>query len=794
MPSPEEMRRVLDLRISGLDDIKDALIRSFTVSGMSGKKGKVICLVGPAGTGKSTLAREVANAAHKPFAQIRCGTITNALDVTGERDCYQDAKYGQIIENMRRLKTSDAVILLDEFGSIPPVNTMGKDGSAYNAFLSIFSEMCVSDVYLDGELDCSNTVFICTANSLTNIPAPVINRFDAVIHIPGYTDEQLETMARSYMLPELNEENHLQNGEISFTDAAIRRIISYIDDFGARRTGQYLKTVYEEIIYRKLNGKADYPVTVTPEMVDEILRKTVDLTSDRSFFRRHMKDYPKEIVDKIISIESELDVRDMEESKRHLLNERLHILVGIHPDHAGFNFDYKKYREVVDHTLYGMEPVKLEIGALLNEASMREVSSCKTIYLHGAPGVGKTALCQAAADAAGCPCIRINMNGMTNPGPIKGQLPGVKDADAGVLFNKLADVRTDHAIVILEELDHASVDVQAALLSLLDESGKFVNDYIDGVAFDLRGLVFIATGNSYNLIPALLSRFHLVEVGTYTRLQQQRILTEHLLPSASAGYAGKRIHYTKDAVPSFMEYANHAGVRELKEAVNRVVRIKVAESSGKSDIITVHKDDIARILGPAPIERGNRPGDLIPKAGVSNGLAVTGNGTGMCFAVESRLLKGCGIEVTGLPNEVVIDSVKAAITVLSADYEADFSNRKLCIQFAEGGIKKDGPSAGLSILMSVYSAVFGIPITGAVAYTGEIDLFGNVFSVGGIIEKAQGAADAGIETMFVPHDSYTHLNIDELTRLNGINIKVIPVKHVSQVIDRVFNINARKAV
>lgn len=236
-----------------------------------------------------------------------------------------------------------------------------------------------------------------------------------------------------------------------------------------------------------------------------------------------------------------------------------------------------------------------------------------------------------------------------------------------------------------------------------------------------------------------------------------------------------------------MNYAQAGGVRELKEKAVRVIRETVFAKRETEDVY-IQAEDVYHVLGPCPMVRGNRPvTDSLP--GLSNGLAVTGNGAGMCFAIESRLLPGNGVEITGLPSEVITDSVKLAMGVLSADYGVDFSDKKLHIHFAEGAVKKDGPSAGTSILMSIYSASIGQPIPTSACYTGEIDLFGYVWAVGGIVEKVEAADIAGIKNAYIPRQSFEKLSDTDRHKLSFLSIKVIPVKHISEIIDDVYGRN-----
>lgn len=405
----------------------------------------------------------------------------------------------------------------------------------------------------------------------------------------------------------------------------------------------------------------------------------------------------------------------------------------------------------------------------------------------GAPGVGKLALIQAAAIAAGLHYVRIGLNGDSRPKFISGFGKSLASADAGIVVREAAKAGSLRSLIHLDELDKVSnPETQAALISLLDDSGLFADHFLDGIPIDFSSAVFIATANDYRLSPALLSRFTVIEVGAYSLSEQERILRDYVLPKACEGYDFP-VAISDEAQKAFMSYAQAGGVRELKEKAVWVVRETVFAKHRAGDIC-IRAEDVYHVLGPRPMARGNRPAaDSLP--GLPNGIAVTGSGAGMCFAIESRLFPGKGVEITGLPSEVITDSVKLAMGVLSADYGMNFSDKKLHIHFAEGAVKKDGSSAGAGILMSIYSAATGWPIPASACYTGEIDLFGYVWAVGGIVEKVEAADIAGIETAYIPQQSFGRLPEHDKERLRRMKIHVIPVAHVREIVEDVYGMH-----
>ena len=353
--------------------------------------------------------------------------------------------------------------------------------------------------------------------------------------------------------------------------------------------------------------------------------------------------------------------------------------------------------------------------------------------------MGKTALIEAAAKASGLPYVRIHLGGVHHPASLRGSSQSFSNPEAGMIVQAVTRQASSLRVLIhLDELDKAGgKEVQDVLLSLLDDSGLFFDDFLEGVPLDFRSAVFIATANDYAISPALYSRFTVIPVGGYSRSQQEEILRGHLIPSSCDGYPFP-VTVTDAAARSLMRYAETNGVRDLKEKVNRVVRetVYAKRTQGK---VSVLEQDVRRVLGPPPLERGNRPKERgLP--GIANGLAVSGMGKGLCVAVVSRLLPGKGLEITGLPSEVVRDSVRLAMSVLAADFNLHLERNRVHVHFAEGSIPKDGPSAGAAIFLSLYSAAVQVPVPAGICLTGEIDLFGGIWAVGGILEKASAAS------------------------------------------------------
>ena len=236
-----------------------------------------------------------------------------------------------------------------------------------------------------------------------------------------------------------------------------------------------------------------------------------------------------------------------------------------------------------------------------------------------------------------------------------------------------------------------------------------------------------------------------------------------------------------DAVHILVDkYCPSMGIRDLKGSVRKIIEDKLYfEPSENSLIIT--EADIARSLGPVPVPRGNLPKTIRP--GFAKALAVTAGNVGIASSIESVILPGTSETIiTGLPKESAVDSVKLVATYIRMNY-GHGEKYGVHLHFGEGAIEKDGPSAGVAILVSMLSAYTGVPVAVNAAYTGEINLFGDVFAIGGTLSKIQAAEQTGCSMVFIPKDNYDRLSDEELARFA---LDIIPVSNVSAVIEAVL--------
>lgn len=463
------------------------------------------------------------------------------------------------------------------------------------------------------------------------------------------------------------------------------------------------------------------------------------------------------------------------------------------------NLDIKKVRDVLNNDHYGLEKVKERIIEYLGVRLLKGEPQGAILCFVGPPGVGKTSLGKSIARALNRTYVRASLGGVRDEAEIRGHRRTYIGALPGRIIQSMKKAGAANPLFLLDEVDKMSMDFRgdpsAALLEVLDpEQNKEFSDHYLEIPFDLSEVLFITTANILHPIPApLLDRMEVIELPGYTDQEKMHIARQFLIPKEldKHGLKPKHLKISDDAVMEIIRrHTREAGVRNLEREIAGICRkqaLKIVESKGrKKDLpqVKVTEKDVSKFLG-RPKYRYGKIGEA-DEVGVATGLAWTSAG-GEILNIEVTLMHGKGtLSLTGSLGDVMKESAQAALSFARSHGEKFNLNKNfyqqtdIHLHVPEGGIPKDGPSAGVAITSALVSALTQRPIDRNVAMTGEITLRGKVLPVGGIKEKVLAAHRAGITTVVLPKDN--EKDYSEIPENVRAGLKTVFVEKVEEVL------------
>ncbi len=452
-------------------------------------------------------------------------------------------------------------------------------------------------------------------------------------------------------------------------------------------------------------------------------------------------------------------------------------------------------QKILDEDHYGLEKVKERILEYLAVKQLHPELKNQVICLVGAPGVGKTSIAASVARAMKREYVRVSLGGIRDESDIRGHRRTYLGSMPGRIMTALAQAGKSNPLILLDEVDKMTQSMQgdpaAALLEVLDgEQNRAFRDHYIELPYDLSDCLFIATANTLETVPRpLIDRMEIIEIPSYTKTEKLNIAKNHLLPKQLRrhGLNKTKFRISDDAIAELIDfYTREAGVRNLERMLASLIRKaarKMVDEGCKT--VTVRQPDIKAYLGSRKLLPDHI--DETDAVGTVNGLAYTELGGDM-LRIEAAVLDGTGkLELTGSLGDVMKESARAAVTYtrsIAAQYgiAADFYQKKdIHIHVPEGAVPKDGPSAGVTMLTALVSALTGRPVRRDVAMTGEITLRGRVLPIGGLREKTMAAYNAGVHTVLIPVENQRDLeNIDAAAR-EALNF--IPVSCAAEVLE-----------
>lgn len=547
----------------------------------------------------------------------------------------------------------------------------------------------------------------------------------------------------------------------------------------------------------------------------------MDKNQKEYFLRQQLKAIKKELgeeaenADEINGYLKKLDEAKMSEVARKETEKNIDRLKKMHPESAESsvirtyldwmfelpwgisskdNMNLKRAKGILNHDHYGLDKVKERILEYLSVRKLSAKTHGPILCFVGPPGVGKTSLGKSIARALNKKFVRISLGGVHDEAEIRGHRRTYVGALPGKIIQELKNAASDNPVFMMDEVDKIGMDFRgdpsSALLEVLDpEQNNTFTDHYLGVPFDLSKVLFITTANLIEPIqPAFRDRMEVIEIHGYTEEEKIEIARRHLIPRQieANGLNSHWIDFTPGALKNIIAlYTREAGVRNLEREIGGICR-KVAHkvALGEKKLYKITSRNLEKYAGIPKLFRDQ----LLEEntVGVATGMAWTPYGGDILF-IEVKLIPGKGtLILTGSLGEVMKESASAALSLIKASANQlqlaaeIFEKNDIHIHIPEGGIPKDGPSAGITLATALISAFTGIAVNREIAMTGEITLRGKILPVGGIKEKVLSARRAGIRTIIMPEK-----NKKDLSELKDGHIQAMNFIFVSDFKDAV---------
>ena len=462
------------------------------------------------------------------------------------------------------------------------------------------------------------------------------------------------------------------------------------------------------------------------------------------------------------------------------------------------NLDLKHAQKVLDEDHFGLETVKERIIEYLAVLKLKGNMKSPILCLYGPPGVGKTSLGKSIARALGRKYVRIALGGVHDESEIRGHRKTYVGALPGRILNGINRAGTSNPVIVLDEVDKINSDIKgdpsSALLEALDpeQNTTFHDNYLD-IDYDLSHVLFITTANNTSTIqPALRDRMEMIPVTGYLAEEKMSIAKDYLIPRQleEHGLDKKQLRIDKAALAAIIDqYTRESGVRGLEKQIAKIARVTAKKIALEEDYPKViKKEHLKEYLGLPTNFHDVQKGNEAP--GVVTGLAWTEMGGEILF-IESSISNGKGVQtMTGNLGDVMKESATIAYQYIKAHPEManmtseEFAKKDIHVHVPEGAVPKDGPSAGITMVSSMVSALRGQQVRSGIAMTGEMTLRGRVLPVGGIKEKILAAKRSGIHTIIISEDN--RKDVEDIKEIYVKGLSFIYVKTIDDVMKAIF--------
>lgn len=578
--------------------------------------------------------------------------------------------------------------------------------------------------------------------------------------------------------------------------------------------------------------KSEIEVLQVEKRIRNRVKKQMEKTQKEYYLNEQMRAIQKELGDKddfrneVQELEDQLKAKDMPDDVREKTEKEIRKLKMMSPMSAEAtvvrnyvdwilslpwneiseeDIDIEKARDILEEDHYGLEKIKERILEYLAVQKLVGKIKGPILCLVGPPGVGKTSIGRSIARAVNREFVRISLGGVKDEAEIRGHRRTYIGAMPGKIIQALKRAKKSNPVLLLDEIDKMSADFRgdpsSALLEVLDpeQNSTFADHYLD-CEYDLTNVLFVCTANDLNQIPEpLMDRMEILSLSGYTELEKLAISKKYLYKKEleQNGLKPENLEIDDSAyIELIRSYTREAGVRSLERAIAALCRkaaMEVVEKNSDYKVV-IDSNNINKYLGQPIFRHGKQ--EETHQVGTTTGLAWTARG-GELLVIETTILPGKGrLMITGNLKDVMQESAKAALSYVRSKAEMlglpkyFYDKIDIHIHVPEGATPKDGPSAGVTMVTSIVSALTGIPVNKSVAMTGEITLRGNVLPIGGLKEKTLAAHRGGIKKVLFPKEN--EKDIEEIPATVRKDLELVPISHAEQVLFEALCIDSRE--
>ncbi len=509
--------------------------------------------------------------------------------------------------------------------------------------------------------------------------------------------------------------------------------------------------------------------------------------------------YPEKVQEIVLKEIDRLAKVPLDSSEAGVIRSYIEFIIDLPwKDVSKSKLDVKKAKDILNDTHYGLEEVKERILEYLSVKKISKDLKTPILCFIGPPGVGKTSIGKAIAEAMNRKFIRISLGGVRDEAEIRGHRRTYVGALPGRILRGIEQSGKSNPVFMLDEIDKLGNDFRgdpaSAMLEVLDpeQNNDFVDHYLE-MGYDLSKVFFITTANRLDTIPGpLLDRMEIITIPGYTINEKEIIAKKYLIPRQKKqnGLVKYGIELEDKTVEKIiLNYTREAGVRNLEREIGKVFR-KIAKKIvlGEKYPKNIKPEDLEELLGVEKYEMTDT--DDKHDVGVATGLAWTEFG-GDVLNIEVALVNGAGnLMMTGQLGEVMQESAQTALTYVRTiikEYKGEkeyYKNYNIHIHVPEGAVPKDGPSAGITLATALLSKFTEKRVPKEIAMTGEITLVGRVLPIGGLKEKMLAAKIRGIKKILIP--AKNEKDLKEIPEEIKKDIKIVLVSHMSDVMNEVF--------